>query len=312
MSGIESFPLHLATSVAVYVAGSAAGWVVNINAWRLARDKAPLPWPGPLEKAVRWRFPLVEMLCGLLFLLVYLRYGATVATPVYMAFAAGLLLVTVTDLTHLVVPFEVTLPGILLGLGCAVLQSFWPGAGFQVVGGQAPWLAALIGIEAGGGVIFLLDKAARVFLRKPGMGGGDIWLMGMVGAFFGWIGVYFTLSLGAFIGVAMGLAAIAFAGRETNGPDEADEDDEAAAPGQEPVDLGDLYGFPGTILITAAIHTGAMLTGRLAEEEPDDEDEEEFTVANRYIPFAPSLCLAALIVLFFGQEIYTRYFALPG
>jgi leader peptidase (prepilin peptidase)/N-methyltransferase len=307
----ESYPVHLAICLAAYVLGSAAGWAVNVNAWRLARNMAPLPWSGPVEKAVRWRFPAVEMVCGVLFLLVYLRFGLTAATPVYMLVAAGLLLVTVTDLTHLVVPFEVTLPGILLGLACAVLQTYQPEAGFAVIGGQAPWLAALIGIEAGGGVIFLLDKAARVFLRKPGMGGGDIWLMGMVGAFFGWIGVYFTLSLGAFIGVVMGLAAIALAGRET--AEQAEEEgDEAAEPGAEPVDLGDLYGFPGTILITAAVHTFAMVTGRARDEEFEEEDEEEFTVSNRYIPFAPSLCLAALIVLFFGQEIYARYFALPG
>jgi len=154
---------------------------------------------------ISWRYPAVEALSGFMFLAVYLRFGMTVASPVYMALGAALIVVTFQDLADWTIPNEITLPGIPVGLVLALVAMFlgknW---GLRV---NDP-VDALLGIALGGGILYLLDWITVVLLKKPGMGFGDVKLLAMLGAFIGWKGVLGTLMFASLMGSAVGLSMI--------------------------------------------------------------------------------------------------------
>lgn len=256
---------------------------------------------------ISWMYPMVEAITGLLFLLVFWRFGISFATVVYMVFVAGLVLATFTDLTTWIIPDEVTLPGIPIAVALAAVTTFYPETGLRVMGPYSPIVDALIGVELGGGILFLLDKAARLLLKKPGMGMGDVKLLALVGGMFGWVGALLTLMISAVVGSVIHLALLPFM-RNAAENDKAQED-------AEPVTFGDLYGMPGTILIRSIVEAIELFASKrkTVEITPEEaEEDEDFTLLGRYLPFGPYICLAAIIVMFYGPEIIQAYLTFIG
>lgn len=257
-------------------------------------------------ETISWQYPLVESITGLLFLLVFWRFGFVLATPIYMALAAALVMVAFVDLAEWIIPDEVTLPGIPLAVACAVVATWYEGSGLRVSGLTNPVFDALIGIEAGG-LLFLLDKAARLLLNKRGMGMGDVKLLAMLGGFFGWIGVILITLIAAVIGSVVGIITLALTRKGEAAP-------KTEAASSKRVPLGGWLGMPGTILITATFMFVGLLAGGKKEETAKDSEEEEedheITLAGHYLPFGPYLCLAGLIVMFFGADIIDYYFSI--
>ncbi len=255
---------------------------------------------------ISWQYPLVEAITATLFLVIFWRFGMVFATPVYMLLAAGLVLCTFIDLTTWMIPDEVTLPGVPIGILCALVAMYWPESGFHILG--PGWLPrvfdAIIGVEVGGGVIFLTDKAARLLVRKKGMGLGDVKLLAMLGAFFGWSGVIMILVIAAFAGSAIGLLMVLLT--RTKGGEGGEEK-------AEKVTFGGWYGCPGTILVTMIAESIQLLVAKRPEEDEFDEEDEEFdemTLQGHYIPFGPYLCLAGIVVMLFGQRLLDAYVAI--
>jgi len=141
------------------------------------------------KEKISFRYAVVELLCGVLFLGVYLRYGLTMETLAGFMFAVILLASAFIDLDHGIIPDRLTYPGIALGL----LLSFWT-LGF---------LPALYGTLAFGGLMFII-----AVVSNGGMGGGDIKMAGCIGAFTGLIGSAVTLIMAAFLGAIFGLVLI--------------------------------------------------------------------------------------------------------
>ncbi len=141
---------------------------------------------------ISWRYPLVELMCGLLYAFLYHQFGVSWQGLIYTLLGTSLLIVSFIDLAHKIVPDAITLPGILTGL----LASLW----FTPVG----LVDALIGAALGGGLFFLV-----AVLSRGGMGGGDIKLIAMIGAFLGWQAVLVTIFLAALSGAVIGLALMA-------------------------------------------------------------------------------------------------------
>lgn len=144
------------------------------------------------------RYMLVEMLCAVLFLGVYLRYGLTMEALAGFVFAVILLAAAFIDLDQGIIPDRLTYPGIVMGL----LLSFWT-LGF---------LPSLYGTLAFGGLMF-----AIAFISNGGMGGGDIKMAGAIGAFTGIAGSAVTLIMASLLGSVFGLGVIAVkkGGRKT-------------------------------------------------------------------------------------------------
>lgn len=139
------------------------------------------------------RYPLVEALTGTLFILVFLRFGLQWATPVYWCFAAALVVITFIDLDHQIIPDVISLPGIPIGF-LAVFAVPW-----------ISWSDSLLGILAGGGSLFLVAASYELLTKKEGMGGGDIKLLAMIGAFLGWQAVLPVIFLSSFAGSLVGV-----------------------------------------------------------------------------------------------------------
>lgn len=199
--------------------GNSIAWYDNIPvlSWLILSAKC-----RNCGEVISWQYPLVEALTGALFVCVYWRFGPALASPIYMLLVAGLVLVTFVDLSHWIIPNEVTFPGIFIGLACALVGMFYPQSGLLLDNA----IDALIGIVAGGGVLYLLDKIALLVFKKRGMGFGDVKLLAMFGAFFGWQGVIVILMGASLIGSVAGLLMILIQSRRTP----ADEAEDAKAP----------------------------------------------------------------------------------
>ncbi len=146
------------------------------------------------------RYPVIEFLGGLLFLAAELKFGWS---PLLVArdwpFITLLLAVTFIDLEHRIIPDSLSLGGLALGL---VTCWFVPDLG---------WAQGFAGAAIGFGLFYLLAWGYRSFAGRSGLGGGDIKLLAMLGAFLGPAGVFATIMissiLGSIVGIAWGLVA---------------------------------------------------------------------------------------------------------
>jgi leader peptidase (prepilin peptidase)/N-methyltransferase len=207
-----------------FVVGAFIGSFLNVCIYRLPRGESVV-WPGshcpacnqpvaPYDNVpilsylwltgkcrrcrapISVQYPLVELLNGLAYLLVLWWFGLTWPAAVYAAFCSALIVVSGIDLEHQIIPDRITLPGLAIGLVAAA--TILP----------ITLINALLGVAVGGGLLWLLAWLSPYLFGKEGMGGGDIKLMGMVGAFLGWKPALLTIMLGAIGGSAVGITLI--------------------------------------------------------------------------------------------------------
>ncbi|UCD58239.1 MAG: prepilin peptidase, partial [Candidatus Hydrogenedentota bacterium] len=112
--------------------------------------------------------------------------------------------ITFIDLKHYIIPDEITIPGVFVGLALSLLPARL--AGGQLVSGS--FLDSLIGCVVGGGILYLAGLFSLVVFKKEGMGGGDIKLLAMVGAFLGWKLAVMTIVVGSVLGASVGVVLI--------------------------------------------------------------------------------------------------------
>lgn len=144
--------------------------------------------------AISLRYPLVELVSGLFAVAIFARYGLSWEALLLYALVAAILVITFIDIDHQIIPDVITYPGIVVGF----LTSF--------VLAHITYKESLFGIILGGGILFLVAWGYYLFTKREGMGGGDIKLLAMIGAFLGWKGVIFTIFVGSAIGTAVGAA----------------------------------------------------------------------------------------------------------
>jgi len=145
------------------------------------------------QAPISLRYPLVEFLMGFFSVILLLRYGISPLYLIYFAFFAALTLVSFIDLAHRIIPDVISLPGIIVGV---VISLFHP---------QLAITNSLIGALLGGGSLYVVASAYHLVTKREGMGGGDIKLLAMIGAFIGWKGVLFTILCSSFIGSVVGV-----------------------------------------------------------------------------------------------------------
>ncbi len=143
--------------------------------------------------AIALRYPIVELLTGLAALAVVTHFGIRLQSLIYFLFVAALILVTFIDIDHRIIPDIVSLPGIPIGFAASFILP------------QVGWTDSLLGILLGGGSLLVIAWGYQLIAGREGMGGGDIKLLAMIGAFLGWKGVLFTILSASFIGTLVGL-----------------------------------------------------------------------------------------------------------
>ena len=163
------------------------------------------------------RYPLVEALVGFLFLGVYLvdviagppgDWGQVpvfqlVAAAYHAVFLALLVAATFIDYDLMIIPDQITVTGMVVGVGMGTLwpqvrpaPASWP----RITHFQGFWVGVL-GLVVGVGLTQFVRKSAGFVLRREAMGFGDVTLMGMIGAFLGWQAAVLTFFLAPFFGI---------------------------------------------------------------------------------------------------------------
>ncbi|HAK88771.1 MAG TPA: prepilin peptidase [Nitrospiraceae bacterium] len=155
-------------------------------------------------------YPTVELLNAALYWSVLNSFGIGWHLPVVLAFASAMVVITFIDLDFQVIPDVITLPGIIIGLISASFLlpdpfSLQPSAlSLSIVG----FKNSVTGLLLGGGLFYLI-----AVLSRGGMGGGDIKMMAMVGAFMGWKAVFLTTFIGSLTGSIVGISLMVFKGK---------------------------------------------------------------------------------------------------
>lgn len=184
-------------------------------------------------------YPSVELLCGAFSVatLLLVDFDFLLYLTWYLSFILPLVVITFIDFKHYIIPDKISIPGIFLGIIASQII-FWPNW-------QNALVHSLLGILVGGGSLLLISLLFYWIKKKEGLGGGDIKMMAMLGAFMGYHGVIFIFIFSSFLGLFFAL--INFAVRKKS--------DQA-----------------------------------------------------HMIPFGPFLAIAAVLLLFFGNEITQKYF----
>ena len=185
------------------------------------------------------RYPAVELLTAVVFAAIAMRFGPSLETLIFVVFAAGLIVAGLIDVDHQIIPDEVSLGGLVLGLvavpswmvylgdpvSVALMHSFMGallgGGMLWVVGfGHARFCVAM-GREfehwPGEGESIPRPNEADYWMWFPGMGFGDVKLLAMIGAFVGPVGVVTTVLLASVLGLILG-GAWALATRSWDSP----------------------------------------------------------------------------------------------
>lgn len=216
-------------TVFAFIFGTCVGSFLNVCIWRLPRNKSIViprsycphcqaPIRGydniPLisylvlkgrcrdcGKRISPRYFIVELLSGMIFALFYFNYHSHPENLfIYLLLASALVAITFIDFEHKIIPDMITYPGIVIGLLVSLIVKHQAPFIFSHI----PWIDSLIdsllGVLAGGGILW-----AIAILSKGGMGGGDIKLGAMIGAFLGWQDTLLALLLAFFVGAVIGI-----------------------------------------------------------------------------------------------------------
>jgi leader peptidase (prepilin peptidase)/N-methyltransferase len=182
----------------------------------------------------------VELIAAVMAVSLFHVLGFGFAFLVNFMFVAALIVIAFIDLDVRIVPDVISLPGIVLGLAFAFINGWAIPEASEVI--PSP-LSALLGIVVGGGILLAVAWGYQFITGVEGMGGGDVKLLAMIGAFLGWPAVPITLFLASLGGAIVGVS----------------------------------------LMLTKGVG------GKYA------------------LPFAPYLCLGAVIHVFFGSRIISLY-----
>ena len=221
------FPLTIFTAVMSFIFGACIGSFLNVVIYRVPEGKSIVSPPshcpacghaipfyfnvpvlsylllrgkcGSCKASISIRYPLVELVTGMLALGLFLKFGPAPAALYYFTFGAVLITISFIDLDHQIIPDKLSLPGIIIfSTSCLFVP-------------QMNFMSVIWGVLAGGGILYLVAFLYYYLRKHQGMGGGDIKLLAMIGAATGIKGVLFTLFTGSVFGTLGGLAAMALA-----------------------------------------------------------------------------------------------------
>ncbi|MBT9313284.1 prepilin peptidase [Leptothoe kymatousa] len=150
------------------------------------------------------RYPLVEFACGVLFVMLFVRFGWHVSTPLHWLLVSWLVALTLIDVDTLTLPNPLTISGVCLG---------WLAQGFLAFdAGESVALALAASVSASILGLWLFDGISLVgaaVFGKTVMGGGDGKLVAMLGAWLGWQGLLLSIFLSSLLGALVGSLGVA-------------------------------------------------------------------------------------------------------
>ena len=222
--------MSVAGACVVGIVGAIIGSFLNVCIWRIPREES-IVFPAshcpacshPIRffdnmPIISWlilrgrcrdcgasispRYPLVEALTAALAVLLFWKYGFSLQLLCAFLFTAALIVITFIDIDYQIIPDVISLPGIPL---CFLAAVFVMGV---------PFLESLIGILVGGGILYVIAVGYEWITKREGMGGGDIKLLAMLGAFFGWKSLLFIVLCSSLTGAVVGMTAMVIQGQD--------------------------------------------------------------------------------------------------
>lgn len=151
---------------------------------------------GHCQVKISPQYPIVELLTALLGVAVLVQFGLSLTALGYFIFCCALITIIWIDLHHQIIPDMISLPGIILGFAFSFISTF------------VTWQDSLIGLFAGGAIFYIISYSYYFLRRQEGLGGGDIKLLAMLGAFLGWQSLLFIIFASSVTGTIAGLFAM--------------------------------------------------------------------------------------------------------
>jgi len=213
-----------------FALGACIASFVNVVVWRVPRGESIVSPPSHCPKCnapIKWwqnipilswlalrgkcancrgpispRYILVELLGGILFLFAFWKYGPVVDIVVAWTWISLMIIGSLIDFDHKLLPDFVTVGGMVLGV------VYWVAVGL-VAKDFMPIAWSLSGLVFGFGLLLLIRFFGSKAFKREAMGMGDVFLMGAVGALFGPVAVLFTLVMSSLLGSVVGLSMIA-------------------------------------------------------------------------------------------------------
>ena len=150
---------------------------------------------------IAFRYPLVEIITAVLTLLLFIVFGPGIKLFSYALLSFGLIIATFVDFEINEIPDQVSIGGLVAGLALSIAGPRM----LDTASRPEAFLNSFLGILVGGGSIYLLGFFGELVFRKEAMGGGDVKLMAMIGAFLGWKLVMFTFFVAPVFGAIAGI-----------------------------------------------------------------------------------------------------------
>jgi leader peptidase (prepilin peptidase)/N-methyltransferase len=172
--------------------------------------------------SISWRYPVVELLTGLLFFYFVAKLGVTTAALKMCVFSAILVALAFTDLEERILPHEFTLGGAAVGLVFAwfvpvpesIAQALFWLAGFPLSGRLQSVAEAIFGALVPAGLLWLVGWLYHRLRHRVGLGDADPYFIAMVGSFLGLSGALLTLAAGSLAGSVIGYGYIRLTGKD--------------------------------------------------------------------------------------------------
>ena len=224
--------------VFAFALGACIASFLNVVIWRVPRSESIVSPPSHCPKCnapIRWyqnipilswlalrgkcanckapispRYILIETLGGVLFLATFWKYGLTLATPVMWIWIALMIVGSMIDFDHKLLPDFVTVGGMILGLlfhGLISVVQFLHDSNIRLF--DYSIIQSACGLVFGFGLLWLIRFLGSKAFKREAMGLGDVFLMGAVGALFGPVAVLFTLILSSVFGSIVGVGMVA-------------------------------------------------------------------------------------------------------
>ena len=217
-----------------FLFGSLIGSFLNVCIYRMPREQSvvrprsrcpqcrhPIAWydNAPLmsflclrgacrhcKHPILWRYPVVELLAGVLTIVVLQRFGMGPVGFIYLAFVYALIVVSFIDLEFQIIPDEISVGGRMIGVVASLAVPALHGTSSHALSAGY----SVIGLLVGGGLLYVTGLFGDLVFRKESMGGGDIKLLAMAGSILGWKLVTVSFFAAPMLALIPGLLVLLF------------------------------------------------------------------------------------------------------
>ncbi len=145
---------------------------------------------------ISFQYFLVELLSGISFLAIFFLYGISITTLLLIILSIFFIIIFFIDLKHYIIPNELTFPLMVIGF----IKSFDPNLNQTIF---PNYINSLLGGIFGYSIIWLIILFYKKVRNKEGMGLGDAKLMAVVGFWFGWISIPFTIFISSVVALIL-------------------------------------------------------------------------------------------------------------